>query len=403
MRSLKTFSAVLLSTTAILTVPARADASLAELQARLEKAQKENLLLKTEKVERENLTMKAEALEQENAKLRAEAGKGSAQAVAQSAPVAAAPAKQKAAHLAAASTNNSLTSVRRSVNRVLDNMPKDDPRRDMTAKAVSVSSVEPATTVQKSWTGIYAGINAGYGGNTINSNTATYSPGINGNNLIENGTSSNVVGGVIVGGQVGYNYNFTNGLVIGIETEMAYANINNANGSNSRLFSTYSGGNIGIQQGGVNSDFERISLDWFGSTRGRIGYSFPNLLAYVTGGLAYGQLSSTQSHSTVMGYNFSNSGGTTFTSTSGYNSQTQLGWAVGAGLEYKFADAWSIKSEYLYASLPGITHNYSNLLNGAIYSFSQTNNSSFDIHQARIGLNYHTDWLASKPVVVAKY
>jgi hypothetical protein len=98
MRSLKTFSAVLLSSTAILIVSAKAD-SLAELEARLEKAQKENLLLKAERVERENLTMKAEALEQENAKMRAEAGKVASQSIAQAAPATAAPVKAKPAYV----------------------------------------------------------------------------------------------------------------------------------------------------------------------------------------------------------------------------------------------------------------------------------------------------------------
>ena len=72
MRTISAFTVALLSSTTIFIAPAKADATIEELKARLERAQKENLILKTEKVEKENLTIKAEALEAENAAMRNE-------------------------------------------------------------------------------------------------------------------------------------------------------------------------------------------------------------------------------------------------------------------------------------------------------------------------------------------
>jgi outer membrane immunogenic protein len=401
MRSLKTFFAVLLSTTAILTVSAKAD-SLAELQARLEKAQKENLLLKAEKVERENLTMKAEALEQENAKMRAEAGKGASQSVAQAAPATAAPVKAKPANVAAASTHDEV-SPRRSVNRALDNIPKDDPRREMTAKAVPVSSVEPVPQTQRSWTGIYAGINAGYGGNSIDTSTSTYAPAP-GFNQVFVGTGTVGVGGPLAGGQVGYNHQFANNIVVGAESDLDYADVNNFNGARHNTQGFAIAGN-GFYQGGSGTNYDRLGLNWLGTTRVRLGYAIGSFLPYATGGVAYGELTSSLLSTNAANYNF-NCTGCSSTSggiSSGNSSTTQLGWTIGGGAEYKLADAWSIRGEYLYTSLGGITRNDTTIGTGNLIFFSQTTTGSYNLHQIRAGLNYHTDWLASKPAVVAKY
>ena len=141
------FIAILLSSTALV-APAYADGSMDELKARLERAERENLQLKAERLERENLTMKAEALESENAKLRADAGKTKPVPVAQAAPVAAVPIKARSARVASVSPTEA--TARRAVNEALSTMSKDDPRREMTAKAVPVSAVDSPAPVKSS-------------------------------------------------------------------------------------------------------------------------------------------------------------------------------------------------------------------------------------------------------------
>ena len=57
----------------------------------------------------------------------------------------------------------------------------------------------------------------------------------------------------------------------------------------------------------------------------------------------------------------------------------------------------------LYTSLAGITRNDTTIGSGGLLSFTQTTTGSYNLHQVRAGLNYHTDWLAAHPTVVAKY
>lgn len=128
----------LLSSAAWFITPANADASLDELKARLERAEKENIVLKTEKIERENITMKLEKIEAENAALRNEAKADKT------------PTASIYAHKQATVTKNPLSpevklearkdpievrpptsrenvAARREINQVSDNIPKDDP------------------------------------------------------------------------------------------------------------------------------------------------------------------------------------------------------------------------------------------------------------------------------------
>jgi outer membrane immunogenic protein len=102
-----------------------------------------------------------------------------------------------------------------------------------------------------------------------------------------------------------------------------------------------------LQGSGANDTFAafKFSNPWFGTVRGRAGYAMNNVLFYGTGGFAYG-------------------GGRVeigpFT-----ESQTHIGWTVGAGLEVGLTPNWSAKAEYLYIrlqnepySLTGINHGF---------------------------------------------
>ena len=77
--------------------------------------------------------------------------------------------------------------------------------------------------------------------------------------------------------------------------------------------------------------------NWLATFRGRIGYAFDRWLPYITGGGAYGNVKATVS---VPAFGLAAS-----------SSNNQLGWTVGAGLEYAFLSNWSAKIEYLYVDL----------------------------------------------------
>jgi opacity protein-like surface antigen len=67
---------------------------------------------------------------------------------------------------------------------------------------------------------------------------------------------------------------------------------------------------------------------------------------------------------------------------SGPKSKLVTGWTLGAGVEWRFAPAWSVKLEYLYVDLG----NLNNTITFTTSSLSSTFNERDNI--VRAGLNY---------------
>ena len=104
--------------------------------------------------------------------------------------------------------------------------------------------------------------------------------------------------------------------------------------------------------------------NWLATFRGRLGYAFDRWMPYITGGGAYGKVTAKVD---VAGLGLPLS-----------SSSNQLGWTVGAGLEYAFLSNWSAKIEYLYVDLGSF--------NSAVVPL--VNNVSFKENIIRAGLNY---------------
>ena len=85
------------------------------------------------------------------------------------------------------------------------------------------------------------------------------------------------------------------------------------------------------------------TLDWIASIRGRFGYLVtPNLLAYATGGAAWGGFHYTASeYGPIPGYSTIGGVPTPFDKTAG-------GYAVGGGLEWAMTTNWLVRAEYLF-------------------------------------------------------
>lgn len=198
------------------------------------------------------------------------------------------------------------------------------------------------------WTGFYVGLNAGGAWSDSNSIvTETFGVGDPlGGTVIHGAVAATSAasflgggnnGGFIGGGQIGYNWQFANNFVAGIEADIqgVAASSRNTRG-------------IGVAFDPISATnfvtFSQVSkrLDYIGTVRGRIGWLFtPTLLAYGTGGVAYGGVNLTSSLlTTEPGFN-TGFGGSTF-------SDTRVGWTVGGGLEWLFWPNWSAKVEYLY-------------------------------------------------------
>jgi outer membrane immunogenic protein len=164
-----------------------------------------------------------------------------------------------------------------------------------------------------SWAGPYLGGNVGWAWGTVDNNPTR---------------PSGFVGGV----QAGYNWQ-TGPWVFGVEGD--------------------------LQATGASDTFApwKFSNPWFGTVRGRAGYTFNNILFYGTAGLAFGELR-----------------GETFRLA---ETNTNAGWTVGLGAEFGLAQNWSAKLEYLYVDLNDSNFTITGAQNG--YRFGLV----------RAGVDYH--------------
>ncbi|MBV8791254.1 MAG: porin family protein [Pseudolabrys sp.] len=196
----------------------------------------------------------------------------------------------------------------------------DMARRAMPTKAPVYSTYN--------WSGAYIGLNAGGGFGRSSFDGVPTTGGFN-------------VSGALVGGQLGYNWQFGQ-TVLGLETDIDWSSIR------------------GSAACGAFSCQTRN--DWIGTTRGRIGYAFNRFLPYVTGGAAYGNIKA---------------------STTGFPgaSDTRFGWTLGAGAEFALAGPLTAKLEYLYADLGKFDC-------GASCTATPPQNVKFNTNIVRAGLNY---------------
>lgn len=240
-----------------------------------------------------------------------------------------------------------------------------------------------------SWTGFYIGANVGDGWGSRDVDFAANDPMAAA--ILAAGLPPTSFGtsGVLGGLQFGYNWQFNRTWLIGLETDYEWSGMKgSASSTNPTIF--------GEPVAPVD---ERI--DWFGTVRARLGYlPTDNLLAYVTGGFAYGQVehSGTYSYTSagrsgVTG-SFSAACGAPFnapTCFSGSSRDIATGWTVGGGFEYSFWQKWSVKAEYLYVSLASKSLTETALVYNPAFSPASinTNFSRTSFNVARLGLNYH--------------
>jgi outer membrane immunogenic protein len=196
--------------------------------------------------------------------------------------------------------------------------------------------------------------------------------------------------GFIGGGQVGFNYQFARSWVIGLEADIEGLGGANESGSLAQKGTIFTQVHTGTASGTIISS---ASVDWLGTVRGRLGFLVtPTLLAYATGGLAYGGVQS----STRIVENWTVNGlpppypATSFGSTS----NTLVGWTVGGGGAWKFAPHWSTDVEYLYYDLGSVSYSPSALQlvdppQVVVVKATPRSTANFNGSIVRAGLNYH--------------
>lgn len=269
------------------------------------------------------------------------------------------------------------------------------------------------------WTGFYIGGNVGYSWGRSSTNEA-FTDALTGT-ILSAATAKFNLNGVIGGGQAGYNWQrdrWVFGLEADIQGSGEKGSTNavcpgatpSALGTVASVSSACSVGHLGdtapfnvLALPVTNSLSEKI--EWFGTFRGRIGPTItPTILAYVTGGLAYG---SVKSSDTVSGTNITNpagqgvNGGTVLTPVNATfgNSSTRVGWTVGAGIEGVISGNWTAKLEYLYIDLGNVSGSFITPVVAPSGNFvTASYNSHVTDNILRVGVNYR--WGGP---VVAKY
>jgi outer membrane immunogenic protein len=239
---------------------------------------------------------------------------------------------------------------------------------------VAAQAAEPAYD----WSGFYAGAHLGYGHGqspttvTPDATEATIIMNVPGVGNVAPVPDTSGISGVFGGGHAGYNFQYSS-LVIGLEADISGAGWRSSGAATGPDFI-----------GGTFTTAVTTRLDWFGTVRGRVGALIaPSLLVYGTGGLAYGQV-----ETSVVGSNISaiSCDGTHYYCVFGASSGVSTGWSAGAGVEYGFARAWSLKAEYLHIDLGDRSATFADRAVGA-GSLSLRNSFSADL--VEIGLNYH--------------
>ena len=148
------------------------------------------------------------------------------------------------------------------------------------------------------WTGCYIGGNIG--GAFGNASASTPGGEVSGNGS-----------GFAGGGQIGCDYQFGGGFVIGFRELLDYTSNNKS-------------GTIGAAP--LAGTVVNFNNQWFDTLTGRLGYAVqPTWLLYFQGGAAWAHTST----------NFSGP------LTSGQTSNSRTGWTIGGGVEWMFAPHWS--------------------------------------------------------------
>jgi outer membrane immunogenic protein len=296
------------------------------------------------------------------------------------------------------------------------------PAEGSTAFAAGLPSLRSpvSSTSAPSWTGLYAGLNAGYAfgvtSGAYNYGWANpqavsaisdeyyndaFAPFALASSAPGRGINQ---GGFVGGGQVGYNYQYGEKIVFGFEADMQGAGIRGTGNANG--VGPWTQPVNGLSNVYINNNIIQAGIDWLGTARVRVGYLItPAFQIYGTGGIAYGiAFMNTFANSSI------NWGGAAVNSTfpdiygllTSYASKSQLnvGYSAGGGGEWMLSNNWSVKAEAIYYNLgtQSVENTYYNAAPATLLAGSTTR-ARYDGVIGRAGINYHFDFGRAAPVV----
>lgn len=150
------------------------------------------------------------------------------------------------------------------------------------------------------WDGAYIGVFGGYGWGTFSDNDE--------DGYFYTDDYKQDAPGWLLGVDVGYNFSLGGGLVAGVVADAAWSN-----------------------QSGTSEWPVETTIDWQASLRGKLGVDAGTFMPYLTGGLAVAGATVDDQF-----YDYT-------------DSQTHIGWTVGAGVDIAVADNMTVNLEYRYS------------------------------------------------------
>jgi opacity protein-like surface antigen len=204
-----------------------------------------------------------------------------------------------------------------------------------------------------------------------------------------------VLGG-LGGIEAGYNHQFSNNWVLGVEGDIGAANVHGG-----RTAGTADGLDVIGASVGFSPAFFTVQdkTNWMATVTGRVGYAWGRTLFYAKGGVAIEDSSTsvnciygpTGQAATDSGVRSCLNQANLVTGSFSTPSYTRVGWTLGYGTEFDLGKNWSAKAEYDYLSFGRHTALASD---GTTFLTDRSN-----ISQVKIGVNYRF----GPSMVVAKY
>ena len=206
----------------------------------------------------------------------------------------------------------------------------------------------PAPIPYYNWSGFYIGGNVG----------GVFS-GLSASDTLRSNFTSTTSQSFLGGGQVGVNWEFGPGVVIGAEADFDWL----PNTKNT-ITATAPGGATAVTA---------INNRWLTLVDARLGYAWDRFMVYGKGGGAFAGVSN--SNGTVNGTNVNISG-----------PGSVSGWTVGVGVEYAFWGNWSVKAEYDFVRLSSAT--YTVPATAAAFAGDTISSNNRQLNMFMVGLNY---------------
>ena len=234
------------------------------------------------------------------------------------------------------------------------------------ASAQSVMPFSPARAENAfNWSGFYIGGQFGSGWGTIQSTQiapgSAYPVGFAYNSSHPRGVLGGIYGG--------FNYQFNNPVVVGIDVDYSWADL--------------SGSAATLDPTGAFNNIQPRKVNWISTVTGRVGYAVNNWLIFGKGGWAWAR---------------ETSGNSVFNIATGalvagsIATHARNGWTIGAGVEWAFARNWVAKLEYDYIRFSSLELTGGlNTLTGAAITVANVNDTT-NIHVAKVGVSYLFNW-----------